>query len=181
LGSGQGSYLPESTRKFFFTDFDCGNGARFFAHHQNFLIGKFHPDVVEHEMMGARITRIERIFSKRGTEIYTHITKKSWDKIKSPLDDLDIWKSANTFASENLNWMNIRLQAAFPCFSPKTQLRKASSFGRLYATVVLSGLPGQFQKQLRQSSQIGWIAATGRVTKRVLPQLGGMVGGDGKP
>ncbi|MEI7587565.1 site-specific integrase [Runella sp.] len=28
--------------------------------------------------------------SSKTTEIYTHITKKSWDKIKSPLDDLDI-------------------------------------------------------------------------------------------
>ncbi|MBK7939660.1 MAG: tyrosine-type recombinase/integrase [Lewinellaceae bacterium] len=28
--------------------------------------------------------------SSRTTEIYTHITKKSWDRIKSPLDDLDI-------------------------------------------------------------------------------------------
>jgi site-specific recombinase XerD len=28
--------------------------------------------------------------SSKKTEIYTHITKKSWDKIKSPLDDLDI-------------------------------------------------------------------------------------------
>jgi hypothetical protein len=74
--------------------------------------------------------------------------------------------------------MNIRLQAAFPCFPPKTQLRKAPSFGRLYATVVLSGLPGQSQKPLRQSSRIGWIAATGRATKRVLLQVGGM--GQGK-
>ena len=28
--------------------------------------------------------------SSKTTEIYTHITKKSWDKIKSPLDDLEI-------------------------------------------------------------------------------------------
>jgi site-specific recombinase XerD len=28
--------------------------------------------------------------STKTTEIYTHITKKSWDKIKSPLDDLEI-------------------------------------------------------------------------------------------
>lgn len=28
--------------------------------------------------------------SSKTTEIYTHITKKGWDKIKSPLDDLDI-------------------------------------------------------------------------------------------
>lgn len=28
--------------------------------------------------------------STKTTEIYTHITKKSWDKIKSPMDDLDI-------------------------------------------------------------------------------------------
>jgi site-specific recombinase XerD len=28
--------------------------------------------------------------SSKTTEIYTHITKKSWDKIKSPLDDLVI-------------------------------------------------------------------------------------------
>lgn len=28
--------------------------------------------------------------STKTTEIYTHITKKSWDRIKSPLDDLDI-------------------------------------------------------------------------------------------
>lgn len=28
--------------------------------------------------------------SSKTTEIYTHITKKSWDKIKSPLDDLEL-------------------------------------------------------------------------------------------
>ena len=28
--------------------------------------------------------------SSKTTEIYTHITKKGWDKIKSPLDDLDV-------------------------------------------------------------------------------------------
>lgn len=28
--------------------------------------------------------------SSKTTEIYTHITKKGWDKVKSPLDDLDI-------------------------------------------------------------------------------------------
>lgn len=28
--------------------------------------------------------------STKTTEIYTHITKKSWNKIKSPLDDLEI-------------------------------------------------------------------------------------------
>ena len=28
--------------------------------------------------------------SSKTTEIYTHITKKGWDKIKSPIDDLDI-------------------------------------------------------------------------------------------
>jgi site-specific recombinase XerD len=28
--------------------------------------------------------------SSKTTEIYTHITKKSWDKIKSPLDSLHI-------------------------------------------------------------------------------------------
>lgn len=28
--------------------------------------------------------------SSKTTEIYTHITKKSWEKIKSPLDDLEI-------------------------------------------------------------------------------------------
>lgn len=28
--------------------------------------------------------------SSKTTEIYTHITKKGWDKIRSPLDDLDI-------------------------------------------------------------------------------------------
>ncbi|MBK8683927.1 MAG: tyrosine-type recombinase/integrase [Bacteroidetes bacterium] len=28
--------------------------------------------------------------SSKTTEIYTHITKKGWDKIKSPLDVLDI-------------------------------------------------------------------------------------------
>jgi hypothetical protein len=76
--------------------------------------------------------------------------------------------------------MNILFRATFSRFFLKTQLRKASSFGRLYAIVVLSGLPGQLQKQLRPASQIGWIAATERVTKRVLPQLGGMGGGDGK-
>jgi site-specific recombinase XerD len=28
--------------------------------------------------------------SSKTTEIYTHITRKGWDKIRSPLDDLDI-------------------------------------------------------------------------------------------
>jgi integrase len=28
--------------------------------------------------------------SSKTTEIYTHITKKGWEKIKSPLDDLEI-------------------------------------------------------------------------------------------
>ena len=28
--------------------------------------------------------------SSKTTEVYTHITKKSWEKIKSPLDDLEI-------------------------------------------------------------------------------------------
>ncbi len=28
--------------------------------------------------------------SSKTTEIYTHITKKGWDKLKSPLDDLDV-------------------------------------------------------------------------------------------
>ena len=28
--------------------------------------------------------------SSKTTEIYTHITKKGWDKIKSPLDDLNL-------------------------------------------------------------------------------------------
>ena len=28
--------------------------------------------------------------SSKTIEIYTHITKKSWDNIKSPLDDLEI-------------------------------------------------------------------------------------------
>jgi hypothetical protein len=30
--------------------------------------------------------------SSKTTEIYTHITHKGWDKIKSPIDDLNIWK-----------------------------------------------------------------------------------------
>ena len=28
--------------------------------------------------------------SSKTTEIYTHMTKKGWDKIKSPIDDLEI-------------------------------------------------------------------------------------------
>jgi len=28
--------------------------------------------------------------SSKTTEIYTHITDKGWDKIKSPIDDLDL-------------------------------------------------------------------------------------------
>jgi Site-specific recombinase XerD len=28
--------------------------------------------------------------SSKTTEIYTHITKKSWEKVKSPLDDLEV-------------------------------------------------------------------------------------------
>jgi site-specific recombinase XerD len=28
--------------------------------------------------------------SSKTTEIYTHITKRGWDKLKSPIDNLDI-------------------------------------------------------------------------------------------
>ena len=42
--------------------------------------------------------------SSRTTEIYTHLTRRGFDKIKSPLDNLDLWKWCTIAA--NLSVLN---------------------------------------------------------------------------
>ena len=59
-----------------------------------------------------------------------------------------------------------------------TQLRKAAASGWFYATAVLGKM---LASSCGNPTKIGWIAATGGVTKRVLPQVGRMEGVNERP
>jgi len=41
--------------------------------------------------------------SIKTTEIYTHITKKGWEKVKSPIDDLNLWGDKKNLDNNKIN------------------------------------------------------------------------------